>query len=75
VFQDYLDAAVAGDGSTNAVISWFQVGGNTYIVEDNSASSTFQNGGDTVVKLVGLVDLSTADFAAVATTSATLTLA
>jgi S-layer protein len=75
VFQDYLDAAVAGDGSTNSIVRWFQYNGNTYIVEDNSVASTFQNAGDTVVKLTGLVDLSTATFAAVATTSTSLTLA
>lgn len=59
-FQDYLDAAAAGDGSTNGAIKWFQYGGNTFVVEDVSAASTFQNGGDVVVKLTGLVDLSTA---------------
>lgn len=77
VFQDYLDAVVlqVGDASTNAHLGWFQFGGNTYIVEDNSNSATFQNGVDTVVKLTGLIDLSTATFAAVATTSGSLTLA
>jgi S-layer protein len=75
VFQDYLDAATAADGSTNSHVAWFQYGGNTYVVEDNSAAATFQNNGDSVVKLAGLVDLSTATFAAVATTNSSLTLA
>ena len=56
---DALNTAAAGDGSTNGAISWFQYGGNTYIVEDNSAGATF-GAGDIVVKLTGLVDLSTA---------------
>lgn len=60
VFQDYLDAAAAGNGGTNGAISWFQWDGNTYVVEDLSAAATFQNGTDLVVKLTGLVDLSTA---------------
>jgi len=74
VFQDYLDAATVGDGSTSAKLGWFQYNGNTYVVEDNSAATTFQNAGDSVVKLTGLVDLSTANFAATATTSSSLTL-
>ena len=75
VFQDFLDAGTASAGTaTNSNISWFQFGGNTYVVEDNSAATTFQNAGDAVVKLTGLVDLSTATFAAVAATSGSLTL-
>jgi S-layer protein len=61
VFQDFANLACAGDGSTNGIISWFQFAGNTYIVEDRSAAETFVNG-DVVVKLTGLVDLSTATF-------------
>jgi S-layer protein len=57
---DALNAASTGDGgTTNSIISWFQYGGNTYIVEDNSAAATF-GAADIVVKLTGLVDLSTA---------------
>ena len=52
-----LDAAAAGDGSTNGALSWFQYGGNTYIVQDLSSQSDFQSG-DIVVKLVGEHDLS-----------------
>lgn len=65
LFADYLNAAAAGDGSTNGILSWFQFGGNTYVVQDVSAANTFQNGAalDQVVKLVGLVDLSTATVA------------
>lgn len=53
-----LDLAAAGDGSTNGIIKWFQYDGNTYIVEDMSAASTFTATTDIAVKLTGLVDLS-----------------
>jgi S-layer protein len=57
---DALNLAAAGDGgTTNSIISWFQYGGNTYIVEDNSAGATF-GANDIVVKLNGTIDLSTA---------------
>jgi S-layer protein len=55
VFQDYADASVAAG---NGNISWFQFGGNTYVVEAMHAGTNFQNNVDVVVKLVGLVDLS-----------------
>lgn len=58
VYQDYLDAATAG--AAYGEVRWFQFGGNTYVVEDLSAASTFQNGSDVVIRLAGLVDLSTA---------------
>jgi S-layer protein len=60
VFQDYANLAAQGDGSTNGILSWFQFSGNTYIVEDMSGGSSFVNGADIVVKLTGLVDLSSA---------------
>jgi S-layer protein len=76
VFQDYLDAAAASAAAgTNSVISWFTFGGNTYVVEDNSDGVTFQNGVDSIVKLTGTFDLSTATFTAVPITSTALTLA
>jgi S-layer protein len=56
-FADYLQAAAAG-GADRVV--WFQWSGNTYLVQDVTAGATFTNGADQVVKLVGLVDLSTA---------------
>jgi S-layer protein len=72
-FQDFLDAATAGDGSTNGINRWFTYGGDTYIVQDISALSTFVNGADTVVKLTGEHDLSTSATTIVAATS-TITL-
>ena len=59
-FRDYLDAAAAGDGSTNGAISWFQYEGDTYVVEDLAAAASFQDGVDAVIKLTGMVDLSEA---------------
>ena len=60
VFQDYLDAAVAGyDAYYDASFKWFQFLGNTYLVQDLSSSATFTNGVDFVVQLTGLIDLST----------------
>lgn len=56
-FTTLLNAATAGN-ATNA-LTWFQYSGNTYIVEDHDAAATFQDGADIVVKITGLVDLST----------------
>ncbi len=53
-----LDLALAADGSTNAQIKWFQYAGDTYVVQDLSAAATVQTT-DIVVKLTGLIDLST----------------
>lgn len=62
VFQDYANAAMNAIGAND--VAWFQFDGNTYIVMDVAAtdSTTFVNGEDFVVKLAGLVDLSTATF-------------
>lgn len=59
-FADFLNAATAGDGGVNGLVKWFQYSGNTYVVLDNATAVTYQNGVDTIVKLVGTVDLSTA---------------
>ena len=72
VFQDFLDAATAGTVADNGNASWFQFGGNTYVVQDFSAATTFQNGVDSVVKLVGLVDLSNSTIDGAATNVLTL---
>jgi len=68
VFQDYVNKVVndGGDASTNGYIAWFQFSGNTYVVESlHNATTTpdFQNNsttGDVVIRLTGLIDLSTA---------------
>ena len=62
VFQDYANAAI--NATNQGDISWFQVGGNTYVIEHASAdvATSFLNGTDIVVKLAGAVDLSHASF-------------
>ena len=77
VFQDYANAVVAagGNASANGAFGWFQFNGDTYLVEsrhDGSGNNaSFVNGTDMIVKLTGLVDLSTATGVG----TATLTLA
>lgn len=62
-FQDFANLAAAGTGAnTNAQVSWFQFGGDTYLVQDRSASASFVNGTDIMVKLTGLIDCSGASF-------------
>ena len=73
---DALNAAAASaTGGANGVITWFQYGTNTYIVEDNNNSTSFNVGTDIVVKLTGLIDLSTATLSGGAAGAPTLTLA
>ena len=67
VFQDFANAviAAAGDASVNGALGWFQFAGDTYVVEsrhDAAVSASFVNGTDMIVKLTGLLDLSTAQF-------------
>lgn len=58
-FDQYLDAAAAGaTGAAAALFSWFQFGGDTYAVVDNTNATVF-SATDAVIKLAGLVDLST----------------
>jgi len=61
VFQDFANAAILALGAGES--GWFQFGGNTYIVADLGGNGTaFTNGEDFIVKLNGLVDLTTATF-------------
>jgi len=60
-FAQFLNAAAAGTtGATAATVSWFQNGGDTYVVVDNSNATTFVDGADQLIKLTGLVDLTKA---------------
>jgi hypothetical protein len=56
VFQDYANAAIHNTAA--GAISWFQYGGNTYVIENESNGTSFVNGTDFIVKLSGAVDLS-----------------
>ena len=61
-FQDYANAAVNGL-TTVGNIAKFQYGGDTYIVQQQGsvvATADFESGTDVIVKLTGLVNLSTA---------------
>ena len=64
--QQYLDAVITagGNASVNGHFGWFQFGGDTYLAESRHDASGFAthfvNGTDFMVKLSGLVDLSTA---------------
>jgi hypothetical protein len=60
VFQDYCNAAINAIGAND--VAWFQYANNTYMVMDSTDTATFTNSQDFVVKLTGLVDLSTATF-------------
>lgn len=60
---DALNIAITAAGDTNGQIYWFQYGGNTYVVEHLGASTNLDTA-DVVVKLAGLVDLSTASYTA-----------
>jgi S-layer protein len=68
VFQDFANAAIAS--STDGQISWFQFGGNTYIVQNATGGSAdqFTNNVDIIVKLSGLIDLSSGTFSTSALT-------
>lgn len=71
-FADYLAAGAAtviADAGASTV-KWFEFSGNTYIVIDTTVAANtpddnnvFENGVDSVVKLTGLVDLSTSTLA------------
>jgi len=48
----------ASAGAVAGHVSWFQFGGDTYVVEDNNAAGTFTAGSDVIIKLAGIHDLS-----------------
>lgn len=55
---NYLDSAAAGTNAADEVVSWFNFGGNTYVVVDNTAATTFTAATDSVIVLTGTIDLS-----------------
>ena len=64
VFQDFANAAVNALGTDTNDAAWFQFAGNTYIVQsgNNTAGNDFVNGSDSIIKIVGLVNLSSASY-------------
>ncbi len=63
-FDNYAaEAARAADAkAASHGIAWFQYRGNTFIVQDIDGNGNFDGGVDIIVRLTGLVDLSTASF-------------
>ena len=61
-----VDLAMTGDGSTNAIVKWFNYGADTYVTVDGSASATLAATLDQIVKLTGTLDLSTSSMNAAA---------
>jgi S-layer protein len=68
-YQTFLNAAASKAAGT---VSWFQFGGDTYLVQEVAGNGVFDAGVDHVVKLVGMVDLSNA---VVDNTAETITIA
>ena len=70
VFQDYANAAIKAIKAIDGEVTWFQFGGDTYVVADRpeaidatpAVAETFINGQDFIVKLTGLIDLNNASF-------------
>lgn len=58
-----LDLAIAQAASGAEDVTWFQYGTDTYIVAETGTADGF-DAGDVVVKLTGLIDLSTATISA-----------
>ena len=59
--SDFLDLAAAGNGSINGIFTWFNYGGNTFVVQDQTAGAIFVVATDMVVKLTGVHDLKLSD--------------
>ncbi|WKW17805.1 hypothetical protein [Campylobacter fetus] len=71
-FSDILDLAAAGSNAeTNAILKYFHFDGDTYIVADNKNATTFEDTGDTLIKLAGIHELTSN----ASTTTATITIA
>jgi len=54
-----LNLASNGDGSTDAIINWFEFEESTYMVQDLSANTTFDETTDIVIKIQGILNLET----------------
>jgi S-layer protein len=61
--NDYQTFLSAGSHLAAGQASWFQFGGDTYIMVETSGNGNFDAGTDTVVKLTGLHDLSLSTWA------------
>jgi S-layer protein len=66
VFQDYANEAVNQLAADDENFAWFQFDGNTYIVgnddQTDATDANFENGVDSIIQIMGTVDLSTASY-------------
>ena len=60
--SEAVNLSMTDDGSTNALVKWFTYEDNTYIIEDLNADATLNETTDIVVKLQGVLDLTTTTF-------------
>ena len=69
VASTLVDALNIATAATNTALksSWFQYGGNTYVVSDDAGTGVLSTA-DVVVKMTGVLDLSTSTYAANAIT-------
>ena len=56
--QEAANIAASGDGSINGIVNWFFYQDNTYVVEDLSSTTTFDDTTDIIVQLQGMQDLT-----------------
>lgn len=59
--QACADLATAGDAGTNSVVSWFVYDESTYIIQDLSVGTTYDEATDIIIKLQGIQDLTGID--------------
>jgi S-layer protein len=63
VFQDFANATVKELDDNANDVAWFEFSGNTYIIESgDDAADDFVGGTDSIIKIAGVVDLSTASY-------------
>jgi S-layer protein len=56
--RDYLDAAAASTSAgTNSAVSWFQLFGQTFLVQDRSNTAGFNDSTDQIIQLAGEINL------------------
>lgn len=64
VFQDYANATAVAFAADADDAAWFQYSGNTFVIQSGNATNgnDFVSASDGIIKINGLVDLSTASY-------------
>jgi S-layer protein len=64
VFQDYANATINQLVLDGDDVAWFQFNDNTFIIQNGAGDAVddFINGEDSIIKIAGVVDLSTASY-------------